>query len=155
MGKQRYTRMVVDLISFLQGWKYLLVFFVGITAGLLLFLVFSHGNRNLDEADERRKNYRKRMPIPPEIHHTSSWLPNSRGLLLHRQEFVPRDGFIGVIVMCHGFGDHTMDFLTETAIRYCKHKFAVIAMDAEVIFNRNATIDNAIHNMVLRLRVMD
>jgi hypothetical protein len=112
--------------------RYCIILCVGISFGRLLWFALFHQSRNLDEADQRRINYRKSFPIPPDIIRTSSWQPNSRGLLLHRQEFIPKDGFIGVIVICHGFGDHTMDFLTEIAIRYCRHKFAVLAMDAEV-----------------------
>eukprot|EP00602_Paraphysomonas_sp_CaronLab_P005710 CAMPEP_0185032002 /NCGR_PEP_ID=MMETSP1103-20130426/19814_1 /TAXON_ID=36769 /ORGANISM="Paraphysomonas bandaiensis, Strain Caron Lab Isolate" /LENGTH=300 /DNA_ID=CAMNT_0027567731 /DNA_START=188 /DNA_END=1090 /DNA_ORIENTATION=- len=65
------------------------------------------------------------------IQYSNEWVPNSRNLLLHRQQLIPVEGYSGVVALCHGYGDHTLGFLTEIAINICKSGFAVIMMDAE------------------------
>jgi hypothetical protein len=108
------------------------IFLIGgiISGWIARYLLFSMA-RSVEDADERRKKHKK-YPIPSDVNHLSSWAPNSRGVLIHQQQFIPKAGLKGVIMMCHGYGDHTLDFLTETALKFCQHQFAVITADAEV-----------------------
>ena len=89
--------------------------------------------RKNDESDERRKCYHgKGYPIPNNIQRENYWQPNSRGMLIHQMILQPKDTSIrGVIMICHGFGDHTLDFVTEIALKFCSNHYAVITMDAE------------------------
>jgi hypothetical protein len=108
---------------------------LGAVIGYGVAYILSFMTRNPDEPDERRKTYFKKhhkVVIPPTIDHKMEWTPNSRGMLLFRHQYVPKNSEIkGVIGLCHGFGDHSQDFLTDLAIKFCKSGYAVLAMDAE------------------------
>jgi predicted alpha/beta-fold hydrolase len=108
---------------------------LGALVGYVISFLLSFRGRNSQECDERRRvlitQSDKVFPIPDDIEHTREWVPNSRGVLLCRQSFVPGGYVRAVIGICHGFGDHSQDFLTELAIKFCRNGFAVISMDAE------------------------
>lgn len=113
-----------------------IVFCIGCAVGYILWYVSAHHKRKSDECDVRRMNYHGRgYPIPSNIHVESSWGLNSRGMLLHRRIFQPKSENIsnihGVILLCHGYGDHICEFVTEIAIKFCSHSYIVITMDAE------------------------
>jgi caffeoylshikimate esterase len=109
------------------------IFVIGLFIGYILWFIQIMSKRNNGESDERRKNYfGKGYPIPENIVRESSWKPNSRGMLLHQVIFRPKhDKIHGVIMICHGFGDHTLDFVTEIALKFVTKSYAVITMDAE------------------------
>lgn len=106
----------------------------GVFIGYLWAWLFSHSNRKVDEADERRKlflsNAANDIKVPKGITHYSEWQPNARGVLIYRQQFVPKK-IKAVIGMCHGFGDHTNTLLTDLAIRLAQDGYAVVTMDFE------------------------
>jgi hypothetical protein len=108
---------------------------IGVVLGYAVSLLTSFMARSSQECDERRRILINRddklFPIPKDIDHIRKWVPNSRGMLLCRQIFVPGGYVKAVIGICHGFGDHSQDFLTELAIKFCRCGFAVICMDAE------------------------
>lgn len=109
---------------------------LGVLVGYGVAYFLSFMTRNNDEADERRRRYflkqTNRQKIPETINYNMEWTPNSRGLLLVRHQYIPTAiPLRGVIGICHGFGDHSQDFLTDLAIKFCESGYAVIAMDAE------------------------
>ena len=96
--------------------------------------------RNKEESDERRKEYyqkrvqKKGHKLEEErndIKYNQEWLPNKRGMLLFRQQYIPNQSIRGVIGLCHGFGDHSQEFLTDLSLKFCKSGYAVISMDVE------------------------
>mmetsp|Transcript_1523 Transcript_1523/g.2449 ORF Transcript_1523/g.2449 Transcript_1523/m.2449 type:complete len:362 (-) Transcript_1523:134-1219(-) len=111
-----------------------IVFALGaVVGGFISYLQsFQISSARADQADERRRRCKALIfPVPTDIEHIRQWTPNSRGMLLFRQQFIPHGVIRGVIGICHGFGDHSQDFLTELAVKFCRNGFAVITMDVE------------------------
>ena len=119
---------MIDLIA-------VAILVMGTLLGYAVGVLYSFSVRNSQECDERRRVLIARddtlFPVPADIEHTREWIPNSRGMLLCRQRFIPGGYIKAVIGLCHGFGDHSQNFLTELAIKFCRCGFAVIVMDAE------------------------
>lgn len=106
----------------------------GILIGYFILYLKFYMKRDEDEADERRKKYSKLINIiniPNNIKYNKEWKPNSRGILLFRQQYIPNKNIRGIIGICHGFGDHSQEFLIDLSIRFCKSGYAVISMDSE------------------------
>jgi hypothetical protein len=129
-------------------WSLLLLLILGSVVGYGVAYLLSFMTRSRDEPDERRKTFFKtqqKVVLPSSIDHSMGWAPNSRGMLLFRHQYIPTNTEIkGVIGLCHGFGDHSQDFLTDLAIKFCESGYAVLAMDAEghgwVIFLLSITL---------------
>jgi predicted alpha/beta-fold hydrolase len=113
----------------------LLVFAVGLIIGYVLSYLYSSTARNSEDADERRRRNTFKVPSGKtnleDVNINREWTPNERGMLLSRQQFIPSGEFRGVICMCHGFGDHSQEFMFDLAIRFCRQGYAAISMDAE------------------------
>lgn len=118
----------------ISGFDIVLLVLGGFVGYIICFL-FTFRVRNSQECDERRRilitQADKLFPIPNDIEHSREWVPNSRGVLLCGQTFIPGGYIRAVIGLCHGFGDHSQDFLTELAVKFCRNGFAVVSMDAE------------------------
>lgn len=115
---------------------WLVILFLGIFLGYLINYLFRFIKRNKEESDERRRNYFKKFQennqqINENINYNREWLPNRRGMLLFRQQFIPKTYIRGIIGLCHGFGDHSQEFLIDLAIKFCHSGYAVISMDVE------------------------
>lgn len=113
----------------------LLLLGLGIVFGYGVAYFLSYMRRNHDEPDERRRRYylkSKSQVIPHTIDYNREWTPNSRGMLLFRQQYIPNSIPIkGIVGICHGFGDHSQDFLTDLSLKLCESGYAVLSMDAE------------------------
>jgi caffeoylshikimate esterase len=111
--------------------------------------------------ERRRRYNGKGYPIPSNIYYEKKYELNSRGMLLHQTILYPKQYIPsissstlshssspssssaisssapvppllqGVILICHGFGDHTHDFALEIALKFCTANYAVLTMDAE------------------------
>ena len=67
------------------------------------------------------------------MQHTVGWHTNRRGMVMCNQQLVPKNReLIGVVGLCHGYSDHTHNFLLDFAVQLCNDGFAVITMDVEV-----------------------
>ena len=103
----------------------------GFGIGFLTSKLFSFRKRTCDEADERRKAFKDvEFPsIPSTVSHHKGWAPNSRGMLLYEQQFIPKGEIRGVVGICHGFSDHNNLYNAELAIKFCDSGYAVICCD--------------------------
>lgn len=114
----------------------LFIFLIGIFLGSFLYFINNSSLLSFqkDSSDIRRKEYYgKGYLIPSNIKREQKWEPNSRGYLLHQQVLLPKEKNIkGIILICHGFGDHSLDFLIEIALKFVNSSYAVITLDAEV-----------------------
>lgn len=109
----------------------------GVAAGLLVgcSLCLSLRIPREDEAEERRKKMKSRpndSPTPDHVQHNLGWHVNSRGMVLCKQQFLPKDGrVLGVVGVCHGFTDHCHGLLLDLAYKLCGDGYAVVMMDVE------------------------
>lgn len=107
-------------------------FAAGLFLQYFLALLFLVNPDSSDTSDKRRRLHNSRRNFPSNVLHQEYWTPNSRGMLLYRQSFVPKSCSIrAVIGMCHGYNDFSSGFLSEVAIKFCAEGFAVIMMDCE------------------------
>lgn len=86
-----------------------------------------------DSAEVRRKLHRLRSNPsnrPSNIDYQEKWVPNSRGVLIYRQLFIPRGPFKAVIGLFHGFGDHSSS-QSSIVTKLLDKGYAVVAMDHE------------------------
>jgi hypothetical protein len=82
------------------------VFALGLTVGLAMAQLLSFRKRSADEADERRKHFLTTgSAITPGVRHEYGWNPNSRGMLLFQQQYIPRGKLKGVVGFCHGYSE--------------------------------------------------
>jgi pimeloyl-ACP methyl ester carboxylesterase len=95
-------------------------------------LLLLHSPDDVDFADFRRmKAGRYGLDaIPEDIHHESGWRQNRKGQLLFHQRFQkknvePR----GVVLLCHGFGDHSAGYIGRLALTIAQLGFVVLSMD--------------------------
>jgi acylglycerol lipase len=59
-----------------------------------------------------------------------SWSPNKKGQLLFHQKFSPvTTSPCGVVIMCHGFGDHSAGFQSTLSVNLARLGFVVLALD--------------------------
>ena len=125
-------------VKTVEAHGFILGILVGIAVGVLLGYLWAwmsaHTTRKVDESDERRRlflsNASYDIHVPKGIAHFSEWQPNARGVLIYRQQFIPKK-IKAVIGMCHGFGDHTNTIMTDLALRLAKDGYAVVTMDFE------------------------
>lgn len=114
------------------------IFIFGIFLGNILWYIkyYSLSSRQSDYSDYRRLKHKgKEFKIPNNVIKEQKWEQNKRGALLHKQIFQLKNKNIkGIILMCHGFGDHSLDFLIEIALKFVEKEYAVITLDAEVYF---------------------
>eukprot|EP00601_Ochromonadales_sp_CCMP2298_P006189 CAMPEP_0173197928 /NCGR_PEP_ID=MMETSP1141-20130122/16421_1 /TAXON_ID=483371 /ORGANISM="non described non described, Strain CCMP2298" /LENGTH=340 /DNA_ID=CAMNT_0014122699 /DNA_START=143 /DNA_END=1166 /DNA_ORIENTATION=+ len=116
------------MISYLIG----CVFAFGFSVGLLMAQLLSFRKRSADEADERRKHFLTTgSPITPGVRHEYGWNPNSRGMLLFQQQYIPQGKLKGVVGFCHGYSECSATHQREVAMKFCARGFAVITYDAE------------------------
>jgi alpha-beta hydrolase superfamily lysophospholipase len=109
---------------------------IAIVAFSFGYLYRSNVHHYLCSSDLRRRYYRSHSAAyepPTGIEYSSEWAPNSRGMLLFRQQFFPkgRKKKHAVIGLCHGFGDHSNALLMSVAETLCNNGFIVLSMDAE------------------------
>lgn len=86
-----------------------------------------------DNSDYRRAKAGKHgLVMPSDIYHEYGWVENSKGQLLFNQKWLPLDASIpvlSVIVLCHGFGDHSAGFLSQLAVKFARLGYGVVSID--------------------------
>ena len=114
----------------MENTVFLVVLLCGMIIGYVVRWLKLHAYRHFEEADERRRTYKgPTRIIPSNITHCEKWAPNVEGQLLFQQQFIP-DDFVAVIVVIHGYGDHSHHLTLQIILDFCAEGFAVLAMDA-------------------------
>ena len=136
-----------------------LLFYAGWRVSYWLFItlhILTHDN--VDNADFRRvKAGNHGLNVPDDIYHETGYMRNEKGYLLFHQKWTPleerpheispsrwsgnrndrkQSSFIRepkstdtVIVICHGFGDHSGGFLSRLAISFARLGYSVVSFD--------------------------
>mmetsp|Transcript_28819 Transcript_28819/g.48404 ORF Transcript_28819/g.48404 Transcript_28819/m.48404 type:complete len:351 (+) Transcript_28819:38-1090(+) len=120
---------MLEVLLILKPW---LIFISGLAIGSFLGLLLTYRARGKDEADERRKHFHTvGTPVADGIDHNYGWYPNSRGMLIFQQQYVPKGKLKGVVGLCHGYSESSSMYIRVTAMKFCAKGFAVLSYDAE------------------------
>lgn len=95
-------------------------------------LLMLHSPDNVDFADFRRMKagIYGLDSIPEDIHHECGWRQNKKGQLLFHQRYQKRNAEPrGVVLLCHGFGDHSAGYLVRLALIIAQLGFVVLSID--------------------------
>ena len=136
-----------------------LIFYTGWRLSYWLFITLHILTpNNVDNADFRRfKAGNHGLNVPDDIYHETGYIKNEKGYLLFHQKWAPLEeqpvmnvpyestgdrsmrkrGSIvkepkstdTVIVICHGFGDHSGGFLSRLAISFARLGYSVVSID--------------------------
>jgi pimeloyl-ACP methyl ester carboxylesterase len=126
--------MYTYVVEYIPWIKYTVLFTGGFVMAYNLFHKLHW--RNLEDTDN--SDYRRQKgkiygldEAPDDIIHEYGWVPNIRGNLLFYQKWLPLPSkpVTSVVVLCHGFGDHSAGFLRKLAVKFAKLDYGVVAID--------------------------